>query len=437
MKKRLGLKIERLAYKERTKVKVTNQKERVKKQRKIAAHGQSGKPDWKGQSLLIQRLIPMGLAALKVMLESEVRSLAGERYGRREKYHRWGSNPGWVYMGDQKVKTKVPRVRGKDGGERVLEGYQFMQNPQIADVATLTKVICGISQRNYEKAAMAVPETFGIKSSSVNRRFVKASAVKLRAFMERDLSGEDIVAIVLDGKTYGGHQMVIALGITMGGEKILLGFIESETENYKICRDFLQSLIDRGLRMENEILFILDGSKGLRKGIVKVFGSQTWIQRCQWHKRENVLRYLNKSEQEAYRRKLQAAYEEPDYGKARGRLLSILRELKNLNLSAAASLEEGMEETLTLQRLGLFSELGISLKTTNVIENVNRQLEIKTGRVSCWSNSGQRHRWLATALLEIEPRLRPIKGCRYLPALRHAMKQKLRINKNEQLLEAA
>ena len=150
-----------------------------------------------------------------------------------------------------------------------------------------------------------------------------------------------------------------------------------------------------------------------------------------------MVSYLNKSEQEVYRHKLQAAYEEPTYEKAKSRLLAIRRELEFINQSAAASLEEGLEETLTLHRLGLFPELGISLKTTNMIENVNRLLEMTTGRVSYWSSSGHRQRWVATALLEIEPRLRPIKGCRFLPALRHAMGRKPSVVQRERLETAA
>lgn len=437
MKKRQEIRVEKLAYRERTKVKITNRKERVKVQTGIVKQAKEETPDWGWKASLIQQLIPVGLMALKELLESEVRKLAGAWYGREGRHFRWGKNPGWVYMGEQKVKMEVPRVRSKDGEEKTLESYRAMQDPKVVDAVTLSRVILGISQRKYERAVVAVPETFGIKHSSVSRRFVRASAYKLRAFLERDLSPYDIVAIVLDGKTYARHQMVIALGVTMEGEKILLGFVEAGTENYKICRDFLQSLQGRGLRTDQDILFVVDGAKGLKKGIKTVFGPKAWVQRCQWHKRENVVSYLNKGEQEVYRHKLQAAYEEPAYEKAKGRLLAIHRELGFINLSAAASLEEGLEETLTLHKLGLFRELGISLKTTNMLENVNRLLEMTTGRVNYWSSSGHRQRWIATALLEIEPRLRPIKGCRFLPALRHAMSGKKTVRQDERLQIAA
>lgn len=405
---------EKLLYKDRIKIKVTNREEQVK----------SKQLGYDGKAQLIQQLIPLGLMALKELLDSEVKCLAGVRYSRDKDCNRWGSNPGWVYLGDQKVSVEVPRVRGKNGGEEVpLESYQAMQETRQIDGLTLNRVIAGISHRKYEKAVISVPETFGIKSSSVSRRFVRASGKELKAFMERDLSQYDIVSIVMDGKSFGQNQFVIAMGVTLEGEKILLGFIEANTENYRICKEFLLRLLDRGLRIDNEILFVIDGSKGLRKGIQEVFGRKGPVQRCQWHKRENVISYLGKVDQEEYRRKMQAAYEQPSYQKAKSRLLAIRRELEQINISAAKSLDEGFEETLTIHRLKLFEELGISFKTTNMLENINSLLEMTTGRVSYWKNSNHRHRWIATALLEIESRLRPIKGCRFLPALRDAMKQ--------------
>jgi transposase-like protein len=286
----------------------------------------------------------------------------------------------------------------------------------------LSRVIHGMSQRNYQKAAVHVPETFGIKKTSVCRRFIRASAKKLREFTERDLSGYDIVAIFIDGKFFADSEIVIALGVTMTGKKILLGFVETSTENQVVCRQFLNGMRDRGLSLENEILFILDGGKGLHKGVRDVMGKKAVIQRCQWHKRENVLSYLDKKQQKQYRKKLQSAYEQPTYDKAKKRLLGIKRELQLLNQSAAASLDEGLEETLTLHKLGLFVKLGESFKTTNCIENVNGQLGDHTDRVDRWQNSDQRQRWVATALLQIEPRLRSVKGHKHMGELRLAMK---------------
>ena len=187
--------------------------------------------------------------------------------------------------------------------------------------------------------------------------------------------------------------------------------------------------------MDPGLLCILDGSKGLHKAIQKVFGSQALIQRCQWHKRENVVSYLPKSQQALWRRKLQEAYEKPTYAEAHAALLRCRQELRLINVSAIASLDEGMEETLTLHRLGVFSALGISLKTTNCLESLMAQVGQRTGKVDRWRNSDQKQRWVASALpvcvprtgrLDIEPRLRRIKGYRHLPTLRAALQGEIR-----------
>lgn len=375
---------------------------------------------------MIQMLIPLGLQAVEEELQAEVQSwVGGEHYVRSGgTCKRWGQNPGSVFLGDQKVRINVPRVRDLKAGKEIrLESYERLQDPNHVDEMALSRVINGISQGKYERAAENVPETFGIKKSSVSRKFIRASAKRLQEFLTRDLSGHDIVAIFIDGKCFAENEMVIALGVTITGEKIVLGFVETSTENHTICRDFLNEMKDRGLRLDHEILFVIDGGKGIYKGIQEVMGENALIARCQWHKRENVLDYLAKERRDEYRRKLQAAYNEPSYEIAKKVLGAIRHELRLLNQSAVNSLDEGLEETLMIQRLGLFEKLGTSFKTTNCIENVNRGLEQYTGRVSRWHHSDQRRRWVATALLEIESRLRLVKGHEHLMELRSAMKR--------------
>ena len=311
------------------------------------------------------------------------------------------------------------------------------KSPCPATKACRARVIHGMSQRNYEKTAQQVPETFGIKKTSVCRRFIRASGKTVQEFMERDLSAHDIVAIFIDGKQFAGNQIVIALGITIDGEKVLLGFVETSTETHVVCKAFITGLKDRGLNLENEILFIIDGAMGLTKGIKDVMGKKALIQRCQWHKRENVVSYLDKAQQIAFRRQLQAAHQLATYEKAKARLQAIRRELVLINASAVASLDEGLEETLTLHRLKMFEQLGASFKTTNCIENVNKQLATHTDRVDRWQNSNQRQRWVATALLTLEPRLRAVKGSKYLPELREAMKRTVNINKYDKKIDEA
>ena len=385
---------------------------------------------------LIQMLIPVGLQAIEEELQSEVMRIAGARYTRTDPdLKRWGCNEGSVFLGDQKVAIAVPRVRDVSQGKEVpLSSYRGFQNPRGIDEVVFKRLINGISTRKYEKAALDVPATFGIKKSSVSRKFIRASARKLKECLERDLSGYDIVSIFIDGKGFAENEVIVALGVTLEGKKVILGFIESSTENVQVCRDFMNELINRGLNTDNEILFVIDGAKGIHKGIKGVLSEEAVIQRCQWHKRENILRYLDKSHQSNFRRKLQSAYEQPTYEAAKKKLNLIKRELAILNQSAVRSLEEGMEETLTLHRLGMFPKLGISLKTTNCIENIMRQVGIYTDRVSYWKNSDQRQRWVGTALQEIEPKLRIVRGYRHLKELREAMKN---LNFKENIIKVA
>ena len=385
---------------------------------------------------LIQMLIPVGLQAIEEELQLEVMRIAGARYTRTDPdLKRWGCNEGSVFLGDQKVAIAVPRVRDVSQGKEVpLSSYRDFQNPRGIDEVVFKRLINGISTRKYEKAALDVPATFGIKKSSVSRKFIRASARKLKECLERDLSGYDIVSIFIDGKGFAENEVIVALGVTLEGKKVILGFIESSTENAQVCRDFMNELINRGLNTDNEILFVIDGAKGIHKGIKSALSKKAVIQRCQWHKRENILKYLDKSHQSNFRRKLQSAYEQPTYEAAKKKLNLIKRELAILNQSAVRSLEEGMKETLTLHRLGMFPKLGISLKTTNCIENIMRQVGIYTDRVSYWKNSDQRQRWVGTALQEIEPKLRIVRGYRHLKELREAMKN---LNFKENIIKVA
>jgi putative transposase len=379
----------------------------------------------------IQLLIPLGLQAVTDELQQAVVDLAGARYQRKapdQPLRRWGSQRGSVYLGDQKLPVDVPRVRNVDDDtEILLDAYQALQTPRNMDQGLLLRMLKGIATRNYDACAETVPEAFGLSSSTVSRRYVKATARKLAQFQERSLADYDLVALFLDGKSFADEQIIIALGVTLDGRKIPLGFVQAATENERVCRRFLADLVDRGLQYEAGLLVVIDGAKGLYKAVMSVLKGHACVQRCQYHKRKNVESYLPKSEQPRIRRKMEAAYAEPTYEGAEKALDALKPELELMNQSALNSLEEGLEETLTLHRLGLMSMLSKSFRTTNCIENVNSLLQQLTHNVRRWTNSSQRHRWVATALLDIEPRLRRIKGCRHLPMLRQAIQAELGI----------
>jgi len=389
---------------------------------------------------LIRSLVPLGLLHVQELLDEEVTALAGARYARKDESvegRRHGSNPGTVGLAGQRVPIRVPRIRHIAGSEIPLRSYEAMRGDRDVDDLLLRRVLYGISCRNYEAAAETIPGTIGLSSSTVSRGFIQASAAQLRAFQERDLSGEDVVAVFLDGKTFADATMVIALGITMTGEKRFLGFVATDTENATVLTPFLRSLVERGLDLSQGVLVILDGGKGLRTAVRKAFRNRALVQRCQWHKRENVVSYLARREQATWRQRLQRAYNRPVYTEALGALETLHCELTDRNQSAADSLAEGLDETLTLHRLGVSGVLGRSLKTTNWLESVNGLVEERCAKVDHWQTSRQRHRWLATALLDIEPRLQRVRGYRHLPMLRDALKRELKIDTQTSKTHAA
>lgn len=409
--------------------------------KKVLRVGEKGKPklephekpladDFETRVNLIQALIPLGLEAVGEVLVREVEELAGPRYSRtggQPGLHRWGVQGGSVYLGEQKLPINRPRVRNqKTKQEMVLKTYSQLQRPQKAEELVFKKILAGLSCRHYEACAEAIPKTFGLSPSTVSRRFMQSSAKRLQELLERDLSGQDFVALFMDGKTFAEDEMIIALGVTLTGEKVILGLVQTASENEKVIKEFLGQLLDRGLTIEEGILVVIDGSKGLKAAVRKMFRDKAVIQRCQWHKRENVVSYLPQVQQKAWRKKLQRAYEQPTHETVCQALERLKPELQLLNASAVNSLEEGLEETLTLHRLGLFKYLGKSFKTTNPIESIMSLVGQRTDKVDYWKNSLQKQRWVASALLLIEPALRRVKGYRYLDRLREALKNEVR-----------
>ena len=374
---------------------------------------------------MIQALIPLGLRAVEEALLAEVHALAGPRYARddeRPAVVRWGAQRGSIYLADQKLPITVPRVRdGRARCEVPLATYAALQTPRAQDVGLFRRVLGGLSCREYEAAAEAVPEAFGLARSRVSRRFIRASARELRLLQERRLDAAEWLVLVLDGKSFAGDQLVVALGVTATGEKRILGLVQTASENKRVIASFLRELGERGFPLEQPLLVVLDGAKGLRAAVRDVCGAGAQVQRCQWHKRENVVSYLAKQDQPVWRRKLQAAWAHPAYADAKRALDRLYRELRLLNESAAASLAEGLEETLTLHRLGVFPELGVSFKTTNLIESVMARLEAKTQRVTRWRTSDQKLRWCASALWATERQFRRVKNHRHLPLLKQAL----------------
>lgn len=387
-------------------------------------HSYSEEPDIIAS--VIQELIPLGLQTVATELQNEVRSLVGQRYERGSNNSRWGSQPGSIYLRDQKVPIMVPRVRDTMHNREIpLTMYQRLQEPLRGDRQTILKLLNGISTHKYQESAELVPEVFGISASNLSKRFKYKTADALRKLHSRSLAGQDIICVFIDAKRFAKDGLVLALGVTIDGKKIVLGIEQAYSENSKVAEQFFDRLIQRGLHFDQGILFIIDGSKGFRRAIDSSFGHYGFIQRCQWHKRENVIAYLDPTRQALCRRRMQEAYQKTTYKEAKAELTRLHQELEKVNQSAAGSLLEGLEETLCLHRLGVSPELGKSLNTTNCIESVMSQVGQYTQKVDRWHTSGQILRWNAASLLEIEPRLRKIRGFGLLKVLRYKMRQEI------------
>ena len=375
---------------------------------------------------LIQHHAKMARLLAEEVLEEEVEDLAGKRYSRKEEgnsLRRWGSNSGSIRIDGEKVPVDVPRVRDTDAEEeRSLESYQAMKSAEIGP-ELVKAIMLGLSQGDYQQVAGQFVDGFGLSQSSVSRRFQKRAKRALKEFEDRSLEEENVLALWLDGKRVAGEQMIVCMGVTESGYKKVLGFTQATTERAEPVRELLRDLVGRGLNFEEGILCVIDGSKGLRKATREVFGDRVQIQRCQWHKRKNVVSYLPKADQKTWRRRLQRAYQKSTYEAAKKRLTELHAELQQVNRTAARSLQEGLEETLTLHRLGLFDELGKSLKTTSCIESLMGEVENYTREVKRWHHSPQRHQWMALAVMEAENGFRRLGGYRDLPKLKRALKE--------------
>ena len=375
---------------------------------------------------MIQALIPLGLQSLGEELQKEVSKLVGDRYKHGKENTSWGRQNGSVYLLDQKVPLEVPRVRNKLLNKEVpLKIYQKFQRPYQADEKVFKKLVNGLSMNRYRESAEVVPEVFGLSPSAISKRFKKATAARLRHLRIRRLGRYDFVAVFIDGKRFAEEGIVVAVGITLRGEKIILGIEQMNTENHRAVEQFFDKLIERGLHFEEGLLFVVDGSKGIIKAIRVKFRGYSLIQRCVWHKQENVTSYFNKPQQEIWRRKLRTAYGKTTYVEAKSALMNLKGEIEKVNISAANSLGEGLEETLTINRLKLTTELKESFSSTNCIESILSQVEQYTQRVDRWRNGAHIQRWVAAGLLEAEPRLHKVKGYRYLNVLRERIKEEL------------
>jgi len=367
-------------------------------------------------------------AVINSLLQTATEQQTGPRYCRVKphagNYSRWGFNAGSVRIGNQKLSVAVPRVVDKTTGTVDNIGlYDALKELPGQKEELVLSVLKGLSTRDYSQVATQLLDSFGLSASSVSRHFIAHSSKAVAAFTNRSLKEEKYVALFIDGKHLAGQQMIIVLGITAEGVKKPLDVIQSTTENSRCIKEMLSSLISRGLEFEQGLLVVTDGSRGIHKAVEDTFGHYAALQRCQWHKRENVVSYLKESEQAAMRKALQRAYSHSQYATAKAALEQIADELKTRNVHAANSLLEGLEQTLTIQRLGLHEHLASSFTTTNCIESLNSQIDKYVHKVKHWMHSDQRQRWVIMALSEAEKHLHKVNGHIHLHLLQQALQQ--------------
>jgi putative transposase len=380
----------------------------------------------RGQELLVR--VPLPMAEVWAEMQAQVEHLTGQaglqileeevtrRVGPPHRPNpmggcvRWGKQPGYVVFGGQKISLERPRVRTREGQEVELESYGQLQQDGKLQRTVREGVVAGLSTRNYRRAVESVLEGYGVEKSSVSRQFVAASSNQLRLLCERRLEDLNLVVLMIDGIHFGGQVLVVALGIAEGGEKHVLGVWQGATENAAVVKGLLEDLVERGLDVQRRYLVVIDGSKALRAGVECVFGERVEVQRCQIHKQRNVKEYLPENCQRDYDRRMRNAYAMNSYADAKEALRKIFRQLERINPSAARSLEEGLEETLTVHRLGVGAVLRRKLSTTNPIESCLSTVQRVARNVKRWREGNQPLRWTATGLLEAERKFRRIKG---------------------------
>jgi transposase-like protein len=363
----------------------------------------------------------MGLELMRLAVEEERVAVteSPERVGWKH-----GRQPGFVHWNGRKVAFPNMRVRSFGGEEVKLQSYGKFQEDGTNGRLALRDMMRGVSTRDYGEGVEGFLRGYGTARSSVSRGFIRASEAKLKELLERDLSKLDLVALFMDGVGFQGQLQVVAMGVDAEGSKHALGLWQGATENQVVCQALLDDLIRRGLDPEKRYLFVIDGGKGIRAAIQRTFGKRGEVQRCQEHKKRNVAEHLPKHLQAEFRRKMKAAYGMTDYAQAKTALESCVRELERINPSAAASLREGMEETLTLHRLGVPALLRVSLSTTNPMESPFATVRERTWRVRRWRGADQVQRWAAAALLRAEKAWRRLRGSAQMNVLVEALRRR-------------
>ena len=376
---------------------------------------------------LLALSVGVGLAVVHELFEAEVTRLAGPKgkHDPERQAYRHGQESRQVTLGGRRVQVDKPRVRSVDNEEVELRTFHTFAGRDLLSAAALERMLAGLSTRRYPAGLepMGDVEPLATSKSAISRRFVQGTEQKLAELFGRDLSQLDLLAIFIDGVLIAEHCVVVALGVDAEGRKHPLGLWEGSTENKTVCNALLGNLIERGLDPEQPRLFVIDGGKAIRAAITATFGKHGIIQRCRVHKRRNVLDHLPQSERAFIGRKLDQAWKEPNAERAEAQLRALAKHLEVKHPGAAASLLEGLEETLTVTRLALSPTLLRTFKSTNPVESMISIGRTVAGNVKRWRDGKMVLRWTAAGLLEAEKQFRRVNGYREMAILRRALDQ--------------
>jgi putative transposase len=378
-----------------------------------------------------------GVEALAEMMEQDAAAACGKRHerGEQRKAHRWGRTRGKIGFHGGKVEVERPRVRGLDGGEYVLPSWESAVGEDLLGKWAMNQMLINVSTRRFKRSVrlpegdVPASEGAGLSKSATSRRFVALSAARMKEWMESRLDNLDLLVIQIDGIHMDEDMLLVAaLGVDGKGDKHPLGIVEGATENATTVQALIDNLIERGLDPGVPRLFIIDGSKALSKAIRRTFGRNTAIQRCQIHKARNILERLPKSMHASVRSVLRQAWEMDDATKAEKLLRNLARRLEADWKGVSASILEGLDEMLTVTRLGLPRELRRSLACTNIIENVMGTVRRVCRNVKYWRSPSMAMRWTAAAMMEANKGFRRLKAYKQLPALRAALNKQSQQN---------
>ena len=372
---------------------------------------------------LMQWCHGLGVEALKGIFLDDAIRIAGPLHKHQQvrMHHHWGWTPTGLEFGGRRISVDRPRVRERGGGEVTLPTVEYLQSFDPLPDAVLNQILLGVSTRGYDASIPPAPtgtRSRGTSRSSVSRQLVRRMSDRMRSDLAQSLEGVKLVAIMVDGIGVGDHTIVVALGVSPDGTKTPLGLWQGSTENSTICTELVQNLVSRGLKVDDPILCVIDGGKGIRKSLRDVLGDLAIIQRCQIHKRRNVRDHLPKNRQATVDRQLRDAYGSPSVSLARKRLRQLQSWLeRNAEDGAAKSLREGMEETLTVIKLDLPPALRSFFATTNAIENLMGVIRKTTRNVKRWRSPAMAKRWVTTAISQARSAFRRIKGHKNLSVL--------------------